>query len=81
MLLGGWYSFTGEAGKGGWRRTPLKNAMPNECLDYEDLIESTEGFYPIVEGRGKTIFRDLELNSFPPIMGYNQTREYLKGKF
>jgi len=49
--------------------------------DYEDLIESTEGFYPIVEGRGKTIFRDLELNSFPPIMGYNQTREYLKGKF
>ncbi len=80
ILLGGWYSFTGEAGKGGWGRTPLKNAMPIECLDYEDLIESTEGFYPIVKGRGETIFIDLELESFPPIMGYNQTLEIPEGE-
>ncbi len=27
MLLGGWYSFTGEQGKGGWGRTQLKDAF------------------------------------------------------
>jgi hypothetical protein len=46
MLLGGWYSFTGEQGKGGWGRTQLKDAMPVVCLDHEDLVESTEGYHP-----------------------------------
>ena len=42
MLLGGWYSFTGEIGKGGWGRTILREAIPVKCLDFEDLVESTE---------------------------------------
>ena len=44
MFLGGWYSFTGEMGKGGWGRTRIKDMLPVVCLDYEDLVESTEGF-------------------------------------
>jgi hypothetical protein len=46
MLLGGWYSFTGELGKGGWGRTRLKDLLPVRCLDVEDLVESTEGYWP-----------------------------------
>ena len=44
MFLGGWYSFTGEIGKGGWGRTQLREILPVECLETEDLVESTEGF-------------------------------------
>jgi len=80
MLLGGWYSFTGEAGKGGWGRTSLKDVMPVKCLDYEDLIESTEGYYPEAVGRGVELFAGIELNSFPPIMGYNKTEEIKDGE-
>src|SRR5207249_10196202 len=44
MFLGGWLSFTGEMGKGGWNRTRLNEILPVRCLDQDDLIESTEGF-------------------------------------
>lgn len=80
MLLGGWYSFTGEAGKGGWGRTSLKDVMPVKCLDYEDLIESTEGFFPAARNRGEQIFDNLDLDSFPPIMGYNKTEKITQGE-
>ncbi len=43
MFLGGWLSFNGEMGKGGWGRTPLHGILPCECLEVEDLRESTEG--------------------------------------
>lgn len=45
MFLGGWLSFTGEMGKGGWDRTGLKEVLPVRCSDYEDLVESTRGIY------------------------------------
>lgn len=72
MLLGGWYSFTGEQGKGGWGRTLLKDAMPVVCLDHEDLVESTEGYHPVASDAGRAAFGDLDLSSCPPILGYNQ---------
>jgi len=74
LVLGGWQSFTGELGKGGWGRTPLRDILPVECLDHEDLRESTEGFtaraivpdHPLLEG--------LDLATLPPILGYNVVR-------
>lgn len=73
MFLGGWYSFTGELGKGGWGRTRLREILPVRCLDYEDLIESTEGFYLEPTSSGSQPFSDISWESCPPIMGYNQT--------
>ena len=32
MFLGGWLSFNGEMGKGGWGRTGLRDILPCECL-------------------------------------------------
>ena len=80
MFLGGWYSFTGELGKGGWGRTRLKEILPVECLEMEDLVESTEGFSLEYTGSGKKLFSGIDLADCPPILGYNQTREIPEGK-
>ena len=71
MFLGGWLSFNGQMGKGGWGRTRLREILPVECLEVEDLCESTEGFraeacqprHPVLDG--------INLSSMPPILGYN----------
>jgi len=74
LLLGGWYSFTGEQGKGGWGRTLLKDVMPVTCLDHEDLVESTEGYHPRATAAGRAAFSGIDLAGCPPILGYNLVR-------
>jgi uncharacterized membrane protein len=80
MLLGGWYSFTGEMGKGGWGRTLLKELLPVLCLDYEDLVETTEGFSVKVTEAGKKIFKKIPFRSMPPLLGYNKTIPKKEGR-
>lgn len=72
MFLGGWLSFTGEMGKGGWNRTGLKEVLPVQCLETEDLIESTEGFTARLQAKSKKM-SGIDFASFPPILGYNKT--------
>lgn len=73
MFLGGWYSFSGEHGKGGWGRTPLRHVLPVRCLKFEDLIESTEGFSAQATAIGKKLYRGIDLGTMPPFLGYNKT--------
>lgn len=73
MFLGGWLSFSGELGKGGWNRSRLKEILPVTCLETEDLVESTEGFTAALTSDGETRFRDFDFDDFPPILGYNKT--------
>jgi uncharacterized membrane protein len=73
MFLGGWLSFTGEMGKGGWGRTGLQEVLPVKCLDYEDLIESTEGFTAKMPVGLGSEFDGIDFTTFPPILGYNKT--------
>ena len=73
MFLGGWYSFTGEIGKGGWGRTRLAELLPVRCLETEDLIESTEGYGAQATPAGDTLFSGIDLAAMPPILGYNRT--------
>lgn len=70
MFLGGWLSFTGEMGKGGWGRSRLREILPVECLVHEDLNESTEGFRAHSTG-DHPILRGVDLSTMPPILGYN----------
>ncbi len=74
MFLGGWLSFTGEMGKGGWDRTGLKEVLPVRCSDYEDLVESTEGFTPIPTQKTGKKLGAINFSTFPPILGYNKTK-------
>jgi uncharacterized membrane protein len=71
MFLGGWLSFNGEMGKGGWGRTQLRDVLPCECLEVEDLRESTEGF--VAEGAipEHPILNGIDLSSMPPVLGFN----------
>jgi uncharacterized membrane protein len=73
VFLGGWYSFTGEMGKGGWGRTPLRDVLPVTCLAHEDLVENTEGFHPTVTAVGRERLNGISFADCPPILGYNQT--------
>lgn len=73
MFLGGWLSFNGEMGKGGWGRTHLREILPVECLQYEDLRESTEGFRAEASAAHPAL-GDVNLATMPPILGYNIVR-------
>lgn len=70
MFMGGWLSFSGEMGKGGWGRSRLAEILPVTCMETEDLVESTEGF------RASTITNALagiDFELMPPLLGYNRT--------
>lgn len=74
MFLGGWLSFNGELGKGGWGRTLLREVLPCECLDVEDLRESTEGFTMRATAGDHPVLRGIDLATVPPILGFNRVR-------
>ena len=44
MFLGGWYSFTGEMGKGGWGRTLIREILPVQCLSLIHISEPTRPY-------------------------------------
>merc|ERR1712228_274022 len=73
MGNGGWYSFGGEHGYGGWARSRLHPALPVVCRDGDDLIESTAG-YDISVGVGThKVARVVPWETAPPILGFNET--------
>jgi len=74
MFLGGWLSFNGEMGKGGWGRTPLAGILPCECLDVEDLRESTEGFVAEEAIPGHPLLKGVDLSAMPPVLGFNRVK-------
>lgn len=74
IFCGGWLSFNGEMGKAGWGRTGLREILPCECLDVEDLRESTEGFRVKPTELGHGILDGLSLDEFPPVLGFNRVR-------
>lgn len=74
MFLGGWLSFNGEMGKGGWGRTGLRDILPCECLDVEDLKENTEGFIAEAVNTEHPILSGVDLSTMPPILGFNQVK-------
>jgi len=72
MMLGGWLSFSGSQGKGGWGRSQLAEALPVHCLPTEDLVESSAGFNAEVLVSNHPVVKGLPWKSFPPIFGYNE---------
>ena len=72
MMLGGWLAFSGSMEKGGWRRSRLAEALPVQCLQGEDLVETSAGFEIEVVDRKHPLARNLPWRSLPPIFGYNE---------
>ncbi|MDG1358595.1 MAG: glutamine amidotransferase [Akkermansiaceae bacterium] len=74
MFLGGWLSFNGEMGKGGWGRTLLREVLPCECMELEDLRESTEGFTAEATAADHPLLQGIDLTTMPPILGFNRVK-------
>lgn len=74
-MNGGWYSFTGELGKGGWRRSRMHEVFPVECLEHDDLIESTSGYEVRCNDADNPIAKGIDWSSIPPLLGFNEVKK------
>jgi uncharacterized membrane protein len=72
-MIGGYFSFQGIDGKARWRRTPVEEALPVECLPYDDRIEVPEGFVAELApgAEAHPIFNGLTL-PLPLLLGANE---------
>ena len=73
-MNGGWLSFSGELGKGGWGRSRFKDVLPVDCLQHDDLIESTSSYKVRCSSPDHTSIFGLNWDSVPPILGFNETK-------
>lgn len=73
-MNGGWYSFGGQLGKGGWGRSLFRDVLPVECLETDDLYESTESFEVRVNVPDHPMVRGVDFSTLPPLLGFNETR-------
>ena len=76
-MNGGWLSFAGELGKGGWGRSRFHDVLPVRCLQHDDLVESTAGFEVRCSLPGHAYVKGIDWTSAPPLLGFNEcvTRE------
>jgi uncharacterized membrane protein len=73
-MNGGWLSFAGELGKGGWGRSRFHDALPVECLQHDDLIESTAGYAVRCRLPDHHTVRGIDWSTVPPLLGFNECR-------
>jgi uncharacterized membrane protein len=72
-MNGGWYSFGGELGKGGWGRSRIHDLFPVVCLPHDDLIESTAGYEVRCAMPDHPSVRGINWSTIPPLLGFNET--------
>lgn len=72
-MNGGWLSFSGELGKGGWGRSRFKDVLPVDCLQHDDLIESTAGFNMRRKLPEHPSIKNINWSTVPPVLGFNET--------
>jgi uncharacterized membrane protein len=73
-MNGGWLSFSGELGKGGWGRSRFADVLPVECLPHDDLIESTAGYELRCPQPGHASVKGLDWTKVPPLLGFNEVK-------
>ncbi len=78
-MNGGWFSFSGHQGYGAWGRSRWQKdcegqVLPVDCIEGDDLIESTASFEVRVSDTSHPAVRGLDWSEVPPILGFNETR-------
>ena len=73
-MNGGWLSFSGELGKGGWGRSRFHEALPVECILHDDLVESTDGFEVRSKLKNHWMIKGIDWSTIPPLLGFNECR-------
>ncbi len=74
-MNGGWYSFSGQQGKGGWGRSLFRDVLPVRCLEGDDLLETTAGLAVRTRIDGHPMIRGIDVRTLPPLLGFNETAE------
>jgi len=73
-MNGGWLSFAGELGKGGWGRSRFHDVLPVECSQHDDLVESTAGYAVRCVLPSHASVGGLDWSTAPPLLGFNECR-------
>ena len=74
LMAGGWYSFSGRFGHGGWYGTPVAEVLPVEIMRFDDRVEAPMGVRVKVIDREDPVVRGIDWETCPPFLGYNQVR-------
>lgn len=73
-MNGGWLSFSGEIGRGGWGRSRFRDVLPVHCLQNDDLIESTSGFPVYCVKQSHPVVKGIDWSTLPALLGFNEVR-------
>ena len=78
-MNGGWFSYGGHQGYGRWGRSSWQKdtderVLAVDCLETDDLIESTASFKVRTVDHNHPAVQGIDWSTVPPILGFNETR-------
>lgn len=73
VMIGGYLSFQGIDARARWHRTAVEEALPVECLPYDDRLEIPEGFHAEVVNRAHPIVQGIA-EPWPLLLGANEVK-------
>jgi uncharacterized membrane protein len=71
VMVGGYLSFQGIDGRARWHRTPVEEALPVQCLPYDDRVEMPEGMRAEIAVADHPILAGLD-GDWPLLLGVNE---------
>jgi uncharacterized membrane protein len=73
LMVGGWTSFSGRFGHGGYYDTPVEEALPVSCLKgLDDRIETPEGVHVNVNKADHPVLKGIPWSECPVFEGFNK---------
>jgi len=73
LMIGGWSSFSGRFGQGGYYDTPVEEALPVTCLKgMDDRVETPEGVYVSALESDHPIMQGIPWDECPVFAGFNK---------
>ena len=73
VMVGGYLSFQGIDGRARWRRTAVEEALPVECLPYDDRVEMPEGMHAEIVDSRHPILAGVGTD-WPALLGVNEVQ-------
>jgi uncharacterized membrane protein len=73
LMVGGWSSFSGRFGHGGYYGTPVEEALPVTCLEgIDDRVETPEGSRVNIKKPEHPILKGIPWKDCPGFEGFNR---------
>jgi len=73
LMVGGWTSFSGRFGHGGYYDTPVEEALPVTCLKgVDDRVETPEGVHVNIKDSNHPILSGIPWDECPVFEGFNR---------